>query len=38
MRQYEVFKSDEQDITYTRNFYNFEDHSISMLKSIDPIS
>ena len=38
MRQYEVFKSDEQDITYTRNFYNFEEHSLNLLKSIEPIN
>jgi len=28
-----VYRADEQDITYTRDFYNFKEHSLSLLVS-----
>ena len=33
IEDYEVYQADESDRTYTRNFYNFEDYSISLLRS-----
>ena len=33
MSLYEVFRSDTNDITYTRNFYNLDDCSVNLLKS-----
>ena len=33
MVDYEVYKADEQDITYTRDFYNQENCSLTLLKS-----
>ena len=33
IEDYEVYQADEKDRTYTRNFYNFEDYSISLLRS-----
>ena len=31
--KYEVFRSDNDDITYTRNYYNMRDRSITLLQS-----
>ena len=33
IQDYEVYMADENDITYTRDFYNQEDCSLSLLKS-----
>ena len=33
MDSYEVYSADEEDITYTQNFYNFKKSSLSLLKS-----
>ena len=33
MDPYEVYRADEEDITYTQNFYNFKKSSLSLLKS-----
>ena len=38
MSAYEVFRTDENDITYTRNFYNLQDCSVNLLMSRDPLS
>ena len=38
MKKYEVYKADDQDITYTRNFYQGENYSLSLLKSKAPAS
>ena len=37
MKNYEVFRADENDITYTHNFYHLSDHSINLLKSKKPL-
>ena len=34
--KYEVYKTDEKDITYTRDFYNLESCSLNLLKSKQP--
>ena len=36
LKKYEVYRADEQDITYTRNFYNFSNCSYSLLRSKTP--
>ena len=36
MKKYEVYRADSQDITYTRNFYQGDHLSISLLKSKEP--
>ena len=36
MKKYEVYRSDLKDITYTRDFYQGQNFSISMLKSKVP--
>ena len=33
-----MYKADIKDSTYTRNYYNFEDHSIILLRSEDAIT
>ena len=33
MQPYEVYRADENDITYTQNFYSLEDCSLNLLKS-----
>ena len=33
MRNYEVYRADEHDLTYTQNFYGMEDRSLNLLKS-----
>lgn len=33
-----MYQTDENDITYTRNFYNLENRSINLLKSQSPLS
>ena len=38
IEDYEVYKADIKDSTYTRNYYNFEDHSIILLRSEDAIT
>ena len=38
IQEYEVFRSDPDDITYTRNFYNSSHSSINLLKSVYPIT
>lgn len=38
IEDYEVYKADEDDITYTRNHYNFKDCSLNLLKSVNPIT
>ena len=38
MRRYDVYRSDENDITYTRNFYQGRNCSISVLRSQEPAS
>ena len=35
---YELFKSNANDITYTRRTYNFEDCSLTLLKSMKPLN
>lgn len=37
-KDYEVYTADENDITYTQNFYNFKESSLSLLKSKTIIS
>ena len=37
MKDYEVYRSDETDITYTQNFYNLENYSLTLLKSKKPL-
>ena len=32
-----MYRADENDVTYTRNFYNFESESLSLLKSFEPV-
>ena len=34
---FEVYRADKDDITYTRDFYNFEDHSLNLMKSKKPL-
>ena len=38
MRDYEVYRGDKDDLTYTRNTYNLDDCSISLLRTNKPIS
>ena len=38
IKKYEVYKTDSKDITYMRDFYNLDNHSISLLKSKIPAS
>ena len=38
LEQYEVFRADADDITYTRDFYNFQDRSITLLQSRTSLS
>ena len=35
---YEVYRADDDDITYTRNFYNQDNYSLTLIKSRSPIS
>ena len=35
---YEVYRADANDITYTRDFYNFKDFSLNLLRSSKPIT
>ena len=35
---YELYKSNANDITYTRNTYNFKDCSLTLLKSMKPVT
>ena len=37
MTKYEVYRANENDKTYTQNFYNFEDFSLNLLKSQKPL-
>ena len=37
IKHYEVYTSDTNDITYTRNFYSFDDESITLLKNKTPL-
>ena len=37
MNNYEVYQADKKDITYTRDFYNYTDKSINLLKSTKPL-
>ena len=37
VKKYEVYRADEQDIVHTQNFYNFEEYSLSLLKSKQPV-
>lgn len=37
VRDFQVYRSDDDDITYTRNLYNFEDFSLTLLCSNDPV-
>ena len=37
MAEYEVFRADERDITYTQDFYNQAESSLSLLKSKKPV-
>ena len=32
-----MYRADENDVTYTRNFYNFESESLNLLKSFEPV-
>ena len=36
IKKYEVYLTDDKDITYMRNFYNFAHHSLSLWKSKIP--
>ena len=38
MRDYEVYRGDQNDVTYTRNTYNLDDCSISLLRTKKPLS
>ena len=38
IEDYEVYKADINDSTYTRNYYNFEDQSIILLRSEEAIT
>jgi len=33
LEQYEVYRSDDKDISYTQDFYNLNDHTLTLLKS-----
>ena len=33
MREYEIYQADENDITYTQDYYKQEEHSLTLLKS-----
>ena len=37
MDNYEVYRSDETDVNYTGDRYNFTDHSITLLRNKKPI-
>ena len=37
MDNYEVYRSDETDVNYTGDRYNFTDHSITLLRNKRPI-
>lgn len=37
MQKYEVFRADDNDITYTRNLYNLEDRAISLIRTKKPV-
>ena len=37
MDNYEVYRSDETDVNYTGDRYNFRDHSITLLRNKKPI-
>ena len=32
-----MYRADQKNITYTQNFYDFADHSISLLRSKTPV-
>ena len=38
MKNYHVYKSDQQDITYTQNFYRQADRSITLLQNNEKVS
>ena len=38
MEKYMVYRADQNDITYTQNFYNMEDCSMNLLKSKEVVS
>ena len=33
MKSYKVYRADDADLTYTSNFYSFEEHSLNLLQS-----
>ena len=35
---YEIYKSNANDITYTRRAYNFDEYSLTLLKSMKPVT
>jgi len=37
MKNYQVYRTDKTDITYTRDFYNGKDCSLSLLRSKTPM-
>ena len=37
-QQYDVYRADENDLTYTQNFYSMEKYSLNLLKSKKPIN
>ena len=38
MKNYQVYRTDKDDITYTQNFYNHKDCSLSLLRSSTPMN
>ena len=37
MKEYEVYRADENDITYTQNFYSTNERSLNLLRSKEPV-
>lgn len=37
MEDYQIYRSDHTDINYTQDFYNLPDHSITLLRSKQPL-
>ena len=38
MKNYQVYRTDKDDVTYTQNFYNHKDCSLSLLRSSTPMN
>ena len=37
IEKYEVYRSEDKDVTYTQNFYNLPDKSLTLLKARKPV-